>query len=280
MIGGALLLFRMLPYRWRIPFAGWLVSAAVAPLIGMRNRVRDNLNLALPHLTKAEKKLIERQVPDNLGRFVAEIFSPAEFTKICRTTPFEGLGVAALKEASARGQGIIAVSGHFGNYDVIRVGLSLNGYSVGGLYRPMNNRAFNNRYVKVIESLAAPIHPRSRLGMVQMLKHLQQGNVLAMLIDQHVDKGEELKFFGLTAYTALSAAQLALKYNALLIPMYANRQPDGLTFRIEIQAPIQHTDPVSMTQALNDSLEAKVRLHLGQWLWTHRRWKKRFQRES
>jgi KDO2-lipid IV(A) lauroyltransferase len=274
LIASALFFLRRLPYRWRVPFAGWLVSAVAAPCLGMRNRVRANLDLALPDLSNAEKRRLVRQVPDNLGRFIAEIFSPSEFTDICRATPFEGPGLAAIEQAHARGQGVIAVSGHFANYDVIRVGLSLRGYSVGGLYRPMNNRAFNKRYLRVIEALATPLYPRSRFGMAQMVKHLREGNVLAMLTDQHMHKGELLKFFGLPAYTALSAAQLALKYDALLVPIYANRQPDGISFRVEVQAPIPHSDKVTMTQALNDSLEAIIRGQRGQWLWTHRRWKK------
>lgn len=274
LIACALGLFRLLPYRLRVPFAGWLVSAIVAPFLGMRDRVRVNLDLALPDLPTAEKKRLVRQVPDNLGRFIAEIFSPKEFTEICRATPFEGPGLAAMEQARARGQGVIAVSGHFANYDVIRVGLRLRGYSVGGLYRPMNNRAFNKRYLRVIETLATPLYARSRFGMAQMVKHLREGNVLAMLTDQHMNNGEVLKFFGLPAYTALSAAQLALKYDALLVPIYAHRQPDGLTFLVEVQTPIPHSDKITMTQALNDSLEAKVRAQRGQWLWTHRRWKK------
>lgn len=274
LIASSLGLFRLLPYRLRVPFAGWLVSAIIAPFLGMRNRVRVNLDKALPDLPKAEKRLLVRQVPDNLGRFIAEIFSPKEFTEICRTAPFEGPGLAAMEQARARGQGTIAVSGHFANYDVIRVGLTLRGYSVGGLYRPMNNRAFNKRYLRVIETLATPLYARSRVGMAQMVKHLREGNVLAMLTDQHMNNGEVLQFFGLPAYTALSAAQLALKYDALLVPIYAHRQPDGLTFRVEVQTPIPHSDKITMTQALNDSLEAKVRAQRGQWLWTHRRWKK------
>ncbi|MDV7270355.1 lysophospholipid acyltransferase family protein [Thioclava sp. A2] len=274
LIGGALGLLRLLPYRWRVPFAGWLVQSIAAPLIGMRKRVRANLDLAMPELPEAEKTRLARQVPDNLGRFMAEIFSPAEFTEICRATPFEGPGLAAFEQARARGQGVIAVSGHFANYDVFRVGMSLRGYSVGGLYRPMNNRAFHQRYLNAIETLATPLYERSRRGMAQMVKHLRNGNVLAMLTDQHMRKGEELHFFGLPAYTAVSAAQLALKYDALLIPIYVIRQPDGLSFRVELEAPIPHSDEITMTQALNDSLEARVRTHMEQWLWTHRRWKK------
>jgi KDO2-lipid IV(A) lauroyltransferase len=68
---------------------------------------------------------------------------------------------------------------------------------------------------------------------------------------------------------------MALKMKAELIQVYAVRQPDGLTFRILVDAPVPHSDAETMTQALNDALEARVRDHMDQWFWIHRRWKQR-----
>ena len=94
--------------------------------------------------------------------------------------------------------------------------------------------------------------------------------------------GESLSFMGKPARTALSAAELALKYDALLVPVYGIRQPNGLDFKILVEPPIAHTTASEMTQALNDSLERLVRQHMDQWMWVHRRWKperQRFQRK-
>ena len=68
-------------------------------------------------------------------------------------------------------------------------------------------------------------------------------------------------------------AELALKYNAALIPVYGLRDPDGFGFRIIALEEIPHSDPVTMTQAVNDGLEALVRNNMDQWFWVHRRWK-------
>ena len=54
---------------------------------------------------------------------------------------------------------------------------------------------------------------------------------------------------------------------------YAIRQPDGFDFEITVQQPITHSDPETMTQDVNDGLEALVRQHMDQWFWIHRRWK-------
>jgi KDO2-lipid IV(A) lauroyltransferase len=82
-----------------------------------------------------------------------------------------------------------------------------------------------------------------------------------------------LDFVVKPARTALSAAELALRFNAVLIPFYGIRQPDGLTFETVLEAPITHSDATTMTQAMNDSLSARIRENPGQWLWVHRRWR-------
>ena len=266
-------LIRLLPYRWRIPFGGWFFSRVLAPLVGYRRRIKNNLRLTGIDLPPDEIKRLARAVPDNMGRSVLEIFSPEDLHDVTLATPFEGEGMAAVEAARAKGQPVIFVSGHFGNYDVIRTGFAARGFPLGGLYRRMNNRYFNDRYVAAISAAGSPLFERGRKGMAQMVKHLKEGGSLALLIDQHMGAGEPLTFFGQTAYTALSAAQLALKYDALVIPCYAIRQPDGMSFRVELEAPLAHSTAAEMTQSLNDSLERRVRENMGQWLWVHRRWK-------
>jgi KDO2-lipid IV(A) lauroyltransferase len=272
-IRSLLWLMHRLPYRWRVPFSGWVLSRLAAPLLGWRKRIAANLRLALPELSTAEIRRLQRAVPENFGRTMAELFSPREFLHIARATPLEGPGLAALQQAKAEGRPSILVSGHFGNYDVIRAGVIAQGFQVGGIYRPMNIPQFNEIYVESISQIGQPLFSRGRRGMGQMMRFLKNGGTLAVLIDQRLSNGVALRYFGQTAYTALSFAELALKYDATLIPCYAIRQPDGLSFRAVMEAPVPHTTAEEMTQALNDSLEARVRRHMEQWLWIHNRWK-------
>jgi KDO2-lipid IV(A) lauroyltransferase len=144
---------------------------------------------------------------------------------------------------------------------------------LGALYRPMTNPGFNAHYVRAIGIIGQPLFAQGRKGMGQMVRHLRGGGMLGILPDQRSGAGEKLMFFGHEALTALSTAEMALKYGADIIPTYAIRQPDGLTFRIILDAPIQPGTPEAMTQSLNDNLEARVRLNPDQWFWIHRRWK-------
>lgn len=262
-----------LPYRWRVPLCGWVVSTLIAPWAGYRQRVRDNLKLILPDLPLNEVERIARAVPNNVGRTIIEIYSGQEFIDRAVSHPLIGPGVAALEDAHQAGRAVILITGHFGNYDASRAALVARGYRVGALYMPMANRFFNDHYVDAISRIGKPLFPRGKKGLSEMVRHLRSGGMLGMLIDQHMSHGEDLTFFGHNAMTALSAAELALKYDALMVPTYAVRKPDGLTFDIIVENPIPAGTPREMTQRLNDSLEALVRTHLDQWFWIHNRWK-------
>ncbi len=105
------------------------------------------------------------------------------------------------------------------------------------------------------------------------MRFLKSGGMLGIVVDQRMIHGLPVTFFGKRALTATSAADLALKYDADLIPIYGIRRPDGLNFDIHVEEPIPHTDAATMTQAINNSLEAQVRRNMEQWFWIHRRWK-------
>jgi KDO2-lipid IV(A) lauroyltransferase len=262
-----------LPYRWRVPMFGWMSSRIVSPIAGYDRRVRENLAQILPELPPAEVRRIERSVADNVGRTMIEMYSGAEFIAHAARTPPTGPGLEAFEAAAAAQRPIIIVTGHFGNYNAARAALIARGHVIAGLYRPLENPWFNSHYVNAMESIGKPMFARGRRGMAEMVRFLRGGGILGLLIDQRMQQGAKLLFFGHQALTALSAAEMALKYHALLLPVYAIRRENGLDFDILVEAPIPPGTPEAMTQALNDSLEALVRAHPGQWLWIHRRWK-------
>jgi KDO2-lipid IV(A) lauroyltransferase len=262
-----------LPYRTRVRLMGGLMARVLAPVLGYRKRVINNLDLVWPDLPVAEKKRLARDVPANFGRTLVEIYSGAGFKTHLADTHPEGPGLAALQQAQAEGRPVILVSGHFGNHDAVRATVSRDFTPVGALYRPLDNSYFNAHWKDAIEGIAAPAFARGRRGLAQMVKYLRDGGIIALLVDQHVSDGAPLTFFGHPAKTTLSAAEMAIKYNALVLPVFGLRQADGFSFRAIIQDEIPHDTPEVMAQAMNDALEEMVREHPEQWFWVHRRWK-------
>jgi KDO2-lipid IV(A) lauroyltransferase len=269
LIGLALLM----PYKTRVRTMGWLVQSVVAPLAGYRKRIRANLAHVMPELPESDVARLCRDVPNNAGRTLIELYSGSEFVARAQTAAMVGPGYAALEAARAAGRPVILVTGHFGNYDVSRAALIARGHNMGALYRRMSNPYFNAHYVRSITSIGTPMFEQGRKGMSQMVRHIKAGGVLGILTDLHAYGGARLDFFRKPAVTSLITAELALKYNAALIPVYAVRKENGLDFEIVVQDEIAHSDPETMTQAVNDGLEALVRENMHQWFWIHRRWK-------
>ncbi|MCA0872373.1 lysophospholipid acyltransferase family protein [Seohaeicola saemankumensis] len=269
---GTIGVVRLIPYRWRVPAMGWLVSR-LSPLAGFDKRVRDNLKLTCPELSEEEVRRLCRAVPDNAGRTLIELYSGTPFLDRARRAPVRGPGLQALENARAAGKPVILITGHFGNYDAARANLIARGHEMGALYRRMANPYFNDHYVATIKGIGEPMFEQGRRGMAQMVRHLKGGGIIAIVADLHAHGGEELTFFGQPAVTSVLNAELALKYGAEMIPVYAIRQPSGLDFEILMQEAVPHSDPVTMTQSINDGLEALVRDHMDQWFWIHRRWK-------
>ena len=268
LIGFALIL----PYRMRVPLLGALMRHVFGPIAGYRRRAMDNLAMIWPELPLGKRRDIANQALDNAGRSLIENYSTAAFTARQSGVIPTGAGVAALELAMAAGRPVILVSGHFGNYEAARACLVARGARIGGLYRPMANPYFNAHYVQTMQAFGGPIFAQGRTGTAGFVRHLKTGGLLVLLFDQSAT-GEAIDFLGKPAQTALSAAELALRYGADLIPFYGTRQPDGLSFAVELETPIPPATALEMTQALTRSLEARVRQNPGQWFWIHRRWK-------
>lgn len=262
-----------LPYRWRVPFMGWVLSRVIGPAAGFLRRAEAHVAYVMPHLPHAEQRRIARASLDNAGRTLIENYSTQKLLARQNNAPIDGPGLPALERAAANGQPVILVTGHFGNYEALRAALVGRGFAVGGLYRDMANPYFNAHYVRTMQAFGGPVFAQGRRGTAGFVRHLKGGGQLVLLFDQHVQRAPILDFLGHPARTAVSAADLALRYDALLIPFYGIRKPDGLTFDCVMEAPIAHSDAETMTQAMNDSIGARIRAHPGQWLWVARRWR-------
>ena len=264
---------RLLPYVTRVKVTGWAAQWLVAPMTDIRKRVVSNLDYIFIDMAEEEKERIYRECVGNFGRLIIEILSKDQFFRRVPTFQLEGPGLMAIEQATREGRSVIVVSGHFGNFDTGRISLISRGYRVGAVYRRFNNKYFNAYYEKAVRRIGEPVFAKGRGGTNSLVRFIRKGGIVALLGDQYANEGADLEFMGKPAKTILSAARLAVRYNALLIPYYGIRKANGLDFRAVFEAPIKHGDPFEMTQLLNDSLERQVRAHPGQWFWIHNRWK-------
>ncbi|MEO1677108.1 MAG: lysophospholipid acyltransferase family protein [Pseudomonadota bacterium] len=266
-----------LPYAPRIRTFGWVTERlAMASRFG--RRIEENLDLVYPEMDKAARRTLARRSANNSGRLLIENYSGPELAARMNHVEPTGPGVAALAEAKEAGTPVLLLTGHFGNYEAARASLVARGYRVGGLYRPMRNPYFNAHYRATMERMGPPVFPQGRAGTKGLIAFLRSGGFAMLLNDLYVGSGLELPFLGHPAMTSTSAAEIAERVGARAIPVWGIRQPDGLSFTVEVDAPLPEGDPVETTRAYNAACEARIRAHPDQWYWIHRRWKVKWQR--
>ena len=99
------------------------------------------------------------------------------------------------------------------------------------------------------------------------------------MVDQRVGEAERIPFFNIPAHTTTIPAQLALKFNLEIVPIYLERKNDN-SFVMEVLQPIAidktdspENDKKTITIKINQTIEKMVLKNPGQWIWTHSRWK-------
>jgi KDO2-lipid IV(A) lauroyltransferase len=268
---------RRLPYARRVPWFGSLARRLSGGPLPYRQRMLENLDYVWPDLPEARRREIADQAADNAGRTMIEHYSMGELAQRLAATPPTGPGYEILKATRAENRPVIILTGHYSNHETLWISATGQGIPLGGFYRPLSNPYMNRHYVDTVKALGSgPLFSQDRAGMGRLMRYLRGGGGVVMLNDLYVGMGVEMDFLGKPAMTGLTAADLALRLDAPLLPAFSTRLADGLSFRIEIGAPIPHSDPETMTAAYTRSLEARILADPGQWFWAHRRWKRKW----
>lgn len=250
-------------------------------LTPLSRRARENLAHAFPDWGPREISKTVRGVWENLGRTTAEMAHLKTFARFPDTDRITLHGHDVLRAIMDDGKPVIFVSGHFANWEIMSIVLHQMGLDYGVVYRAANNPLIDEMIINLrADVMSRRQIPKGKRGGRALIETVAKGHSLAMLVDQKLNDGIEVEFFGRKAMTAPAAARLSLKYGAPIIPMSVARRK-GAYFDVTIGQPLDEnrTDTMQenvslLTQAINDKLEADIRARPEQWLWLHRRWPK------
>lgn len=266
-------IFAALPVDWASA-AGGRIMRKLGPRLGVTRTAYRNLALALPETGAAERKKIVEGMWDNLGRVIAEY---PHLSKLGARIEVAGLEHAlAAQEA---GKPLIFFGGHLANWEVPPVITKDSGMQLAVIYRRPNNVWVDGllRRARGRAGAAGQI-AKGVEGAREILAALRRKQSLGILVDQKMNEGIALPFFGRDAMTGPGVAQFALRLGCALLPLRIERL-GGVKFRITISAALDVTDTGDrdadyrriMTD-VNRHLEAWIRERPEQWLWIHNRW--------
>jgi KDO2-lipid IV(A) lauroyltransferase len=175
---------------------------------------------------------------------------------------------------------IVFFSGHFANFELMAKCLKELGFNIGAIYRPLNNIFLNPIMEFIRKKYICPIQiEKGSTGTKKLIKHIAANNPLALMIDQRLSSSIRVPFFNQPATTTTTPAQLALKYDALLVPVFLKRlKKTHFEFFIEEPLVVKNTndyekDIFNITKIMNKKIEEFIKIDPASWLWSHDRWK-------
>ncbi len=274
------LIFYIIPLGIGLRIAKILGRIAFWALPRYRNITIENLRIAFGgEKSEAEIRTIARKVFENLGKNAVELvnfpkINKRNFRKFVRLK-----NRAALDRAFEKGKGVIIITAHFGNWELLAAGFRLEGYpgvTVGRkIYFDRYDRFLNDlRKTHDVQVIYRDESPR------KMLKVLKDNRILGIVADQDMDavEGVFVDFFGHPAYTPTGPAALAKASGASLVPAIIVRKNGRHVLMVEEAVELADTgdkekDLVENTRRWSSVIESYIRRYPEQWVWMHRRWK-------
>lgn len=282
---GVVAFFAALPRR----LALWL-GAGLGELFYLLDR-RDrrialfNLQIAFPEKSDAERLRILRVSCRNLGRTAAEICHLARLTVDELPRYIDVADKAAWENvfAQAAQRGVVVVTAHFGNWELLAYLHGLLGRPITLVHRPMKNTLVDD-VIAAIRSKAGTRAIKKKAAAKEALRTLKQKGVLVIPSDQNqtFSFGVFVDFFGKPACTTPGASRLAMMTGSAVFPVFLVRQGESDRHRLEVLPEIELADTgnrdqdiVTNTQRCSLAIEEMLRRYPEQWIWFHKRWKTR-----
>ena len=269
--------FRLLPFDAASALGGFL-ARRIGPHLGASQRAIRNLRRAMPELGERDIRRIVAGMWDNLGRVVAEYPHLGEIEVFKPGGRVEVVGADEIVAQRAAGNRYIFFSAHYGNWEIAALAATQAGFAVTQVYRAANNPFIDRIIMEARGPFAGGLIPKGPAAARRLVQAIERGHSLSMLVDQKMNDGIAVPFFGRDAMTAPALARLARRYDCIVVPVRVERAT-GAHFRLVCETPLpvprtadQHADVAALMTAVNATLERWIRADPAQWFWLHRRW--------
>ena len=233
----------------------------------------------LPHLAPTEIQSTLHTMYRNLGMNLVESLRYRKVDEAFIQTHSRWEGREYIEEAMGRGKGVLGLTAHTGNWELLASMAAQEGYPMHIVVKAIKSPSVNRVIVKVREHQGLGVIDR-RNALRECVRTLKRGGIVGFVLDQNmIDReGVFVDFFGQPACTTPGLAQLAALTQAPILPMFALR----LGPRMHLKKILPPLDPPAdrkpetirqATQEYTRIIEQVIREHPEQWIWMHRRWK-------
>jgi KDO2-lipid IV(A) lauroyltransferase len=273
-----MIFLRILPFK-KATFVMKKFVQCIGPYLPNYRYALMNLRAVLPELQADHPKILH-QMWGNLGCVVAE-YAHLHYFKNAPSKIIEIQGKEYLEEMIKDGKPGILITAHLANWEMVSLTAGEAGLNFSQLYRPTNNPIVDQWFRYFQYSKTENILTKGNNGAREAYSLLKKGGHLLLLIDQKLNTGISVPFFGKPAMTAPAVAKFALRLKCPVIPVQVIRLKEESRFKVIYHPPLSieetgdmEKDTYHMMEKINHLLEQWILQHPEQWFWVHRRWGK------
>jgi KDO2-lipid IV(A) lauroyltransferase len=249
-----------------------------------RERALGNLRRSFPDMPEPVRREMARRSMRQLFMLFVEMLFTTRLVRLDNWATFVELGdfQNTLKLLLDKRRGLILLTGHYGNWEILGYVLATLGFPTTSVARPLDN-PYVNEYVLGVRERRGQRIVDKKGATLEVEPILTRGGTVGFIADQNAgSKGLFVDFFGRKASTYKSIGLLAMACQVPVVIGYARRVNDSFHFDVGTQDIIypedweKQDDPLRyITQRYTKAIEDFVRVDPGQYLWVHRRWKTR-----
>ncbi len=248
----------------------------IGNLFKSKKIILENLNKINFNLSEEEKEKIINSMWSNYGKTFIEYMFLNNFKKKSDHIRIKNKNI--IEELKNKNKRAIFISGHFANYELMSMELTKSNVKLATIYRPLNNIFLNPLMEFLRKKFVCQNQIKKGLtGVKKALSYMENNYSIALMVDQRVSEGSKVPFFKSNAFTTTLPAQLSIRFNCEIIPIYISRDKNN-DFEMEILKPITYpedkkNDKEFITKKINETIEALILRDPSQWILTHNRWK-------
>ncbi len=269
------LIFKLIGYK-NASNLGEFIGKKIGPFFRSNTKIQNNLENSSIGSSKEDRKLLINSMWGNYGRILSEYIYLKKFRQNNLNQFIEIEGLNYLNEIKKNDEQVVFVSGHFNNFELMAMEIERSGINLCAIYRPLNNPFLNI----IMESIRKNYICKNQIkkgksGTRDLLNLFKKNFSVALMIDQRVSEGDDVKLFNRPAKTTTIPAQLVKKYGCRIVPVYIERIKN-INFKLFFSEPVKFNDELSLEQVtleLNKILEKMILKNPSQWIWSHDRWK-------
>jgi KDO2-lipid IV(A) lauroyltransferase len=275
--------FAVLPLSWT-KNVGEILGLLVFFIWSSRRKIAlENIRKSILFqaiITSRSPETIIQNTFKNMGRSLAEIikiyygFDKKIFKYI------EIQGIENFHYARSKGKGILFLTGHCGNWELLSLTASVKLLPITIIARPINN-PYVNKYIERMRQRYGNKVIYKKDAIRPIIKTLKNNGIVGILMDQAVlsDEGYVTDFLGRGAWTTKTPAIIARKTGAATLPVFIHRTKRGHRIKIYPEIMLSPTQDLKSaiiedTKQFSSFIEKYIREYPDEWLWIHRRWKR------